>query len=115
MPRCSMMWKANKEIIYIKDSQKQDTEGHIWYLPAYQEMAVINNYLCGTGKEATWKLFNFGWTNKYYWTSTGKGASYNTYYVELGGDNPHRAIDRDEYLAARPVRKFLNKDKLTGE
>ena len=111
----SMMWKANKEIIYIKDGQKQDTEVHIWYLPAYQEMAAINNYLRGTGKEATWKLFNFGWTNKYYWTSTGKGASFDTYYVELGGDNPHRAIDRDEYLAARPVRKFLNKDKLTGE
>ena len=98
----SLMWKVRKEIINIKENQEQEEE-HTWYLPAYQEMANLGNYVTpGYDSPECIKLFNMGWSDKYYWTSTGKvsmnGIDYETYYVDLTRKNLHKSEARSEYL-----------------
>ncbi len=110
----SLMCKVMREIILITYDEssesyiKQDVKNQ-WYLPAYQEIADLIKY--PADNEDCKKLFNMGWSDKNYWSSTGKIVDgvppYNSYYVEFVRSHSMYSTDRTEYLLARPVRKFL--------
>lgn len=103
----SMMWKARKEIINIINNKQQET-GRTWYLPAYQEMYAIRLALTDNKVESR-QLFNMGWTDKSYWTSTGLvGFPYKSYSVYIGGTVGEEKAERETYHPTRPIRKFLD-------
>ena len=122
----SAMGKLKKDIIYYATQENgttvegKDTDGHIWYLPAKQEMLDFRKYY-SNNPTGFGGIANLGWTISY-WTSTpiqsfgsttDTSKPNNSWSVNItiptdDGDETRRDIR----FAARPFRKFLDKVKL---
>ena len=129
--RCatSLMGKVKKDIVYyvtqdetVETVEAGDTEGHTWFLPAIQEMMDFCKYYQKKDTDKSGATFgdiaNLGWTISY-WTSTpvqgyASGITSrpnNSLSTNITIVNYREETARNVQLAARPFRKFLDKDK----
>ena len=117
----SAMGKLKKDIVYYATQEDgtvegESTEGHIWYLPATQEMLDFRKYY-RNNPTGFGGIANLGWTISY-WTSTpirsyaGASGPNNSWSVNITTDTNGDETRRNIRFAARPFRKFLDKDKL---
>ena len=124
----SLMGKVKKDIMYYVTQDDSitvlpgDTEGHKWFLPAILEMTDFCKYYQKKDADESGATFgniaNLGWTISY-WTSTPVQG-----YASVNTSRPNNSEStnitivsyreetaRNVQLAARPFRKFLDKDK----
>ena len=117
----SAMGKLKKDIVYYATQEDgtvegESTGGHIWYLPAKQEMLDFRKYYRNNPTDFG-GIANLGWTISY-WTSTpirsyaGTSGPNNSWSVNITTDTNGDETRRNIRFAARPFRKFLDKDKL---
>ena len=123
------MGKVKKDIVYyvtqdetVETVEAGDTEGHTWFLPAIQEMMDFCKYYQKKDTDKSGATFgdiaNLGWTISY-WTSTpvqgyASGITSrpnNSLSTNITIVNYREETARNVQLAARPFRKFLDKDK----
>ena len=126
--RCatSLMGKVKKDIVYYVTQDETveagDTEEHTWFLPAIQEMMDFCKYYQKEDADESGATFgniaNLGWTLSY-WTSTpvqgyASGITSrpnNSLSTNITIVSYREETARNVQLAARPFRKFLDKDK----